>query len=151
MTVNWLKSGLLGALGMAMTACAAIYDTHGYIPPNDELEQLVTGVDTRASVEQLLGPAQSGGYFVDGDIYYIQSEIRTIAYNAPKVIERDILLISFDDNDVLENIETYTLADGRVIAISRRETDLPVKSQSFFAQIIGNIGRINPGDLLNGG
>jgi len=151
MTVNWLKAGLLGTLGVAMTACASIYDTHGYVPPQEELEQLVTGVDTRASVEQLLGPAQTGGYFIDGDIYYIQSEIRTIAYNAPKVIERDILAISFNDQDILENIETYTLADGRIIDISRRETELPVKSQSFLAQIIGNLGNINPGDILGGG
>ncbi|MEM7241570.1 MAG: outer membrane protein assembly factor BamE [Pseudomonadota bacterium] len=144
------KFALIGAVSaVVLSACSAIFSTHGYVPPEEELDQLVLGVDTRASVEQLLGPAQSGGYFIDGDLYYIQSEIRTFAYRAPEVIERDILAISFDDNDTLENIETYTLADGRIINIARRETKLPVKSQSFLAQILGNIGNINPGDFFN--
>ena len=148
---GWVKKTLaFGAIAVALSACSAIITKHGYLPPQEELDQLVTGVDTRGSVEQLLGPAQSGGYFVEGDIYYIESTMRTFAYRAPKVVERNLLAISFNSDDTLENIVTYTLEDGRIVKIAKRETDLPVRGQTFIRQLLGNIGAIDPGDILQG-
>ena len=140
----------MGLFAAFASACASVVSKHGYIPPHEELDQLVTGVDTRASVEQLLGPAQSGGYFVDGDIYYIATTISAFGPREPKVVSRDILAISFNAQDTLENIETFTLADGRIIELARRETALPVRGETFIAQILGNIGQIDTGALIPG-
>jgi len=55
-----------------------------------------------------------------------------------------VLAISFDQNGVLSNIESFGLEDGQVVTLSRRVTDSSVTNQNFLRQLLGNIGRIGP-------
>ena len=59
----WRRLRLLG-LGVAMagaTACAATFNNHGYIPPEDDLAVILPGVDTRESVELSVGRPSAAG------------------------------------------------------------------------------------------
>ena len=40
---------LCAALVLGLSACAASYRNHGYIPPQELLDEIVVGVDTRDS------------------------------------------------------------------------------------------------------
>ena len=118
--------------------------------PQDQLEVIAVDND-RDSYKQSPTAEEKGLniHRVPTFIFYKDgNEVNRIVESPVETFERDILAISFDSGDTLENIETYTLADGRIIDIARRETKLPVKSQSFLAQILGNIGNINPGDFF---
>ena len=42
----------IGLLCLTLGACTPSYRNHGYMPPEDVLDQIVVGVDTRASVEE---------------------------------------------------------------------------------------------------
>ncbi|MDP4990891.1 MAG: ERG4/ERG24 family protein, partial [Marivita lacus] len=46
-----MRIGLVTLLCIALAGCTARYRTHGYVPSEDELQQIVPGVDTRATVE----------------------------------------------------------------------------------------------------
>jgi hypothetical protein len=46
-------------------------------------------------------------------------------------------------------VETYTLADGQIVDISRRVTESSIREVSIFRQVMGNFGRINVGELVN--
>ena len=50
---------LCGLIGVA--ACSATYQNHGYVPPENDLENLIVGVDTRATVDDLIGPPSVSG------------------------------------------------------------------------------------------
>jgi hypothetical protein len=39
-----------------LSACAATFTNHGFVPPDAELEQILVGVDTRGTVEETIGP-----------------------------------------------------------------------------------------------
>ena len=53
---------LAAVLGLSvLTACSATYRNHGYVPPEEDLQQLVVGVDTRATVDDVVGPPSVGG------------------------------------------------------------------------------------------
>lgn len=135
----------VAAVTVSLTACAATFTNHGYIPPQEDLDLLVVGVDTRSSVEDSVGSPSSGGVLNDGGYYYVRSRIRSFGPTAPKVVERQVLAISFDTAGVVTNIERFGLEDGNVVPIARRVTDSAVSNKTFLRQLLGNIGRIAPG------
>jgi outer membrane protein assembly factor BamE (lipoprotein component of BamABCDE complex) len=135
----------VAAVTVSLTACAATYTNHGYIPPQEDLDLLVVGVDTRSSVEDSVGSPSSGGVLNDGGYYYVRSRIRSFGPTAPKVVERQVLAISFDTAGVVTNIERFGLEDGNVVPIARRVTESAVSNKTFLRQLLGNIGRIAPG------
>ncbi|SLN16845.1 SmpA / OmlA family protein [Roseovarius albus] len=140
----------LGVLGLiAVTGCSAQYSNHGYVPPEEELADLVVGVDNRATVDDVIGAPSTSGVRSDGDYYYIRSRIRKYGVKKPEVVERQVLAISFNESDTIKNIERFSLADGNIVPLARRVTETSVKGRGFLKQLLGNIGNFDPSDILN--
>ncbi|MEM9716155.1 MAG: outer membrane protein assembly factor BamE [Pseudomonadota bacterium] len=128
--------------------CSPTFDVHGYIPTASSLVELEVGRDDKLRVAELVGRPTSTGVVNDDGWYYIQTRIRNFTYNEPEVIERQLLAITFDGNDRIQNIETLTLADGKVINLNRRVTDLPIKGPTFWQQILASIGNFQASDFV---
>ncbi|MEL6466094.1 MAG: outer membrane protein assembly factor BamE [Pseudomonadota bacterium] len=141
-------AGLALILVLGAAGCAPTFQNHGYVPPEEDLAELVVGIDTRSSVEDLIGPPTAGGVLADGDYFYIRSRVRTFGPRRPRVVERQVLAVTFDAEGVLENIERFGLEDGRVVALSRRVTESGVTDTTFLRQLFGNIGRIGPEGVI---
>lgn len=141
------KIAVAAACFAILSACSATYSNHGYVPTEFELENVLVGVDTRETVEEIVGRPNSTGVLADGAWYYIASRIKYYAYRKPEVIEREILAISFDDGGTVQNIERFGLEDGRVVAFSRRVTTSSVQGTTFWRQLIASIGNFVPGDF----
>ena len=138
----------LCALALVLSACSATYRNHGYVPTDTELSEVVVGVDTRETVADVIGRPTAGGVLTGSGYYYVQSRWENYAYRAPKVIDRQVVAISFDGDGVVENIERFTLEDGKVVALSRRVTDSNIKGISFLRQLLGNLGNFDAGQLF---
>lgn len=141
-------AGVALILFVAVGACTPTFRNHGYVPPEEDLAELAIGIDTRATVEDVVGSPTSGGVLEDGDYFYVRSRVRTFGARRPEVVDRQVLAISFDEEGVLQNIERFGLEDGRVVALSRRVTDNGVTNRTFLRQLLGNIGRVNPADAF---
>ena len=135
---------------LILTACSATYRNHGYVPLEEDLENLVVGVDSRATVDDLIGAPSVSGVLSGGDYYYVRSRIRTYGMYRPEVVERQVLAISFNDDDTIANIERFSLADGQIVPLARRVTDSSVVSGGFLRQLLGNIGNLNPAGAFGG-
>jgi outer membrane protein assembly factor BamE (lipoprotein component of BamABCDE complex) len=144
-TAKLIIAGLMLAV---LASCSAQYRVHGFMPAEDELQQIVPGVDTRGSVEDLIGVPNAFGVLNSSGFYYIETEMRHFAYQKPKVTSRQIVAITFDPAGVVENISTYGLEDGRVITINRRVTQTSDGELSFIRKLFGNIGGLTATDLL---
>lgn len=142
--IRWAVAMLLI---VSTSACVASYRNHGYIPPSEQLDEIVVGLDTRASVEDTVGPPSSAGILEDSGYYYVRSRVRTFAYFEPEVVEREVLAISFDGDGVVSNIERFGLEDGQVITLERRVTESSVVDRTFLRQLLSNFGRIAPAGL----
>lgn len=129
-------------------ACTAQHRVHGYTPSEADLQQIVPGVDTRSSVEDLIGVPAASGVLSDSGYYYIESEVRHFAYQRPKVTDRTVVAITFDQAGVVENIATYGLQDGRVITLNRRVTKTSDGDIGFIRKLFGNIGGISASQIL---
>ncbi|ARE81794.1 SmpA/OmlA family protein [Roseovarius sp. EC-HK134] len=141
---NRVISALALCCLMVVTGCAATYRNHGYVPPEEDLQNLVVGVDSRATVDDVIGPPSLSGVLADGNYYYVRSRVREYGMFRPQVVERRVLAISFNDNDTIANIEEFGLEDGQVVPLARRVTDSSVVSNGFLRQLLSNIGNINP-------
>lgn len=144
--IKRLSAGLSAIL---LAGCVTLYSSHGYTPNPEELEGLVVGVDTRDTVEDLIGPPSSSGVVRDRAWYYLSSTFATRAALAPKEIERELVAISFAEDGTIENIERFGLEDGNILVLNRRVTDDNIKGVSFLRQLLGNIGNFTADQFLD--
>lgn len=141
---------VVAILTMALvSACASIYRNHGYVPSEDELSVIVVGVDSRATVDEVIGAPSAGGLLEGGDYYYVRSRVKHFGMMRPQVTERQVLAVSFDERDVVRNIERFDLSDGRVVPLTRRVTSSSVANKGFLRQLMGNIGNFDPSAMLS--
>jgi outer membrane protein assembly factor BamE (lipoprotein component of BamABCDE complex) len=140
-----LAAGLLASLA----ACSATYSNHGYVPPPEVLSEIAIGA-TREQVAELAGAPSTAGVMRDEAWFYTQYRVRNFTYNAPEVIERDIVAISFSEAGRVTNIERFGLEDGQIVQLSRRVTESSVRDIGLLRQILSNFGRINLGDAVGG-
>ncbi|MDJ0630269.1 MAG: outer membrane protein assembly factor BamE [Rhodobacter sp.] len=132
-----------------LAACSDITRTHGYVPPEADLEQIVVGVDTKDTVGEVVGRPSTSGILADSGWYYVKSKFVAYGLQERKEVDREVVAISFDGDGVVENIERFGLEQGRVVAISRRVTDSNIKGVSFLRQLFGSFGNFTADQLLN--
>jgi outer membrane protein assembly factor BamE (lipoprotein component of BamABCDE complex) len=129
---------------VAIAACTETYRNSGYVPSEDELEQVQVGKSDRAFVEETVGRPVAQGVIRDDTWYFVGTRWEYYAYRAPKPIERQVVAISFNDRGTVGNVERFSLEDGRVVALNRRVTDSNIEGVSFLRQLLGNLGNIGP-------
>lgn len=130
-------------------ACSDLERRHGYVPTDEELEQVIVGVDDKTTIADTVGRPSAAGILADGGWYYVESTFETRALRRRET-KREVVAITFDDAGTVENITRYGLEDGRVVALSRRVTDSNIEGIGFLRQLFGNIGNIDVGNILGG-
>ncbi|MCB1391505.1 MAG: outer membrane protein assembly factor BamE [Rhodobacteraceae bacterium] len=143
------RRALLAGLGVAMlvASCSPIMQYHGYAPSDADLEQIQVGQDTRETVGQKIGQPGMGGVMEGSGWFYVQSDWRQRGWRAPEEVDRQVVAISFDQRDRVSNIERFGLADGQVVALSRRVTDAGPRPSvmSQVLRVIGSVAAIGSG------
>lgn len=135
---------------LAVAGCTAQYRNHGYVPDEAVLSQVTVGVDTRETVRDVIGTPTTQGMLENGDFYYVRSRVRQYAWQRPRVVERTVMAMDFDDAGILRNIETYGLEDGRVVRLEQRVTGSSTADKTFIRQLLGNLGQFNAESVLGG-
>ena len=143
-----VKRAVLLLAVAALAACTASYRKHGYVPTEEQLAEVVVGVDSRDSVAQTIGIPSSSGVLNDSGYYYVATRMRHYGAAAPKPVSRELVAVNFDKNGVVSGIQRFGLEDGRVIPLQRRVTSSSVQENTFLRQLIGSLGNFGPGALL---
>ncbi len=137
------------ALTLVIAGCVPIYRHHGYIPPEEDLAQIVIGQTTEMDLETLVGRPSSQGLLAGSGWYYVGSRWRHYGPTRPQEVSREVVAISFAENGTVANVERFGLEQGRIVVLSRRVTDSGVTSISAIRQILGNIGNLNAGSVID--
>lgn len=137
-------------LAAVLAACSATFTNHGFVPQDGELEEVLIGVDTRGTVEETIGRPSAAGVLRDEAWIYSAYRVRNYTYQAPEVVEREVVAISFDGDGVVSNVERFGLDDGQLLELSRRVTDSSVRDLGFFRQLMRNLGRLDLGQFGDG-
>ena len=143
-----LRRGAIALMLVALAACQATFQRHGYVPSDAELEYVTVGKSTQESVASIIGRPSSSGVLTGSGWYYVGSRWKHFGPRAPQEIDRQVVAVTFDDQGVVENVERFGLENGQVVAISRRVTDSNIKGISLIGQLLGNLGNFRAGDIL---
>lgn len=130
-------------LVVGLTACTPSYTNHGYLPTDQDVEEIMVGIDTRETVAAIVGKPGAAGLLTEEAWYYVQSRFEQVAYREKEEIDREVLRISFTEDGLVENIERFGLEEGRVVTLSRRVTTSNTRGIGFLRQLLGNIGKLN--------
>lgn len=142
------KAGLALVLVASVSACVAQFRNHGYVPSDDDLSQVIVGVDTKDTVADVIGKPGTEGLLEASGWYYVRSQFRHLGAFEPQEIDRQVVAVTFDARGTVANIERFGLEQGRVVALSRRVTEQNVQGISFLQQLFGNIGNISADQLI---
>ncbi|MDJ0826600.1 MAG: outer membrane protein assembly factor BamE [Rhodobacter sp.] len=144
-----VRLSLCGLVVFLAASCSNITRTHGYVPPDTDLEQIVVGVDSKDTVADVVGRPSTSGVLSDGGWYYVRSKFVAYGFREQQEVDREVVAISFDVDGIVENVERFGLERGRVVTISRRVTDSNIKGVSFLRQLFGNFGNFTAEQLVN--
>ena len=142
-----LRNSILGlAVISVMAACSPVVDHRGYLPHGSDLQKVQTGM-TKTEVQALLGsPSTTATVNFQGDsYYYISDTVEQEAFFEPKVVDRKVVAVRFDQNDRVASFNQYGLEDGRIIDFNTRQTPTRGKELTILQQFFSNIGKFDPG------
>ena len=129
--------------------CTPIYDVHGFVPFESDLENIEIGQTTKVELENTVGYPAFEDTNYGNDWYFVASRFQRGGISAPKVIDREVVVISFDEQERVSNIGRFSLADGRVVELSRRVTEQKLGRLTILDQLSRAFGRINVEDILD--
>ncbi len=126
------------AAALFLSACAGQVDRHGHLFTDVDLDQIQPGM-SRDQVRLTLGTPTTTST-MDGDVYYyISSTRKTLPMGRPKVIDRKVVAVYFDQYQNVKEVGHYGLKDGRVIDFASGETPTYGKKLTALEQLFGNI------------
>jgi outer membrane protein assembly factor BamE (lipoprotein component of BamABCDE complex) len=134
---------------LLFNACASVITNHGYLPSIWELSFIEIGIDTHDSVEKKIGRPPIHSLLTEDGWFYVHTKMVQNGPKAPKEVDREVLVISFNSDGFVENIQKFGQEQGEVVVLSSRVTQSDIKGITFMRQLMGNAGRFSAGDLLN--
>ena len=139
-----LLAPIFVATALATPGCSPITDTRGNLPLHEVVETIERGKQNRDQIVALLGSPSTKATFGKQDIwYYIGKKTETLAFFEPKLLERKILVIKFDDQGVVETVASIDASAGKRVELVERVTPTKGKELGILEQIIGNVGRFS--------
>ncbi len=134
-------------LSLGLTGCSVVEaqkSFRGQTPDQRDVAELVPGVSTKADVREELGTPTNVPSFDDSTWLYLGSQTRLRIARTPGIIEQSVTVVRFDQTGTLLSIGDKQAPDGMQLSMAAGATPSPGSSTSFFAQLIGNIGRFSP-------
>lgn len=132
---------VLFAVALGLSACESRLNTRGNLLDPERIADIRPGELSRDEVAEILGSPSSITPFGSDTWYYISQRTETFAFFSPKVIERQILVISFDKDGKVVKVDTLGLEQGRSINPIERTTPTHGNKLTVIEQMIGNLGR----------
>ncbi len=135
-----------GSVAIGVAACSPVIRNHGYAPVAEEIASIRAGQDTRGSVRRKIGRPGGAGIFTDDGWYYVSTQVEHYTYHEPEVIDRRVVAILFDTQDVVASVNEFGLEDGKIVDLETKTTPTYGRQLTILEQAFGNIGSL--GDTL---
>lgn len=138
-----MKNLLIITLIFLLSSCLARVEKRGY---SFELSDYVAkdGISSKFEILQNMGSPTIVSS-IDNRIFwvYFEEKIKRFLFFKPDILEREILVLSFDKDNIVKKLDRYNLASEKNIKFSTYKTPFKEIKKGFFADLFGNIGKIS--------
>ncbi len=145
--ISWRQrlglSALACTLLVGLPACSPIKSTHGALIPPSRLQQVHAGLTTDMEVREILGTPSTQPTFDERTWFYIGQKRQRVGIFQPRITERQVVAIQFNDEGIVTRVAQFDLSDGVEVTFVDRETPTAGQDLSAIREILGNIGRFN--------
>jgi len=134
---------------MVNTSCAPISRISGYVPTEIEISQLRIGSSTREDVVRQIGEPLSHNYSSANFLFYVQKKVESIAFLRPRVTERKVIKLTFNERSILSRIDFADQVDSQVFESEQSIVVSEGRKLTFWQQMFGNIGNFSSEQFLD--
>lgn len=132
----------IGLIGAGLSACTPSTATRGNYLEAEDIQSIQPMASTDYDVLNLLGTPTAKAVFDDKTWYYVGLKTEQTSFLDPKVIDRQIYRITFDESGFVKTVEQVT-EDPVKVPLSDRITPTSGHDLTVLQQILGNVGRFN--------
>ena len=139
-------AAVLGATAL-LPGCAIFGDQphyRGIAVSQHDLGELTPGISSTADAQALLGPPTVQEVFDNNNWIYISQITKMRIGQTEGIKQQHVVVLSFDDNGVLQSVSQKDLNDRVAVAMDSKETPVPGGKAGFLQQLIGGVGSYNP-------
>ena len=135
------KLSFLFLILLYLAGCSPRIAVTGNLPNPDLLDSIEIGEVNKQEVLNLIGTPSTISPFSGNNWYYVSERTETSAFFTPKVVDRKVLSIKFDDKGLVSDIKSYGTEAGKTVDIVDRTTPTEGRDFSIIKQLLGNLGR----------
>ena len=136
-----IKLSLLFLILLYVAGCSPRIAVTGNLPNPDLLDSIEIGEVNKQEVLNLIGTPSTISPFSSNNWYYVSERTETSAFFTPKVVDRKVLSIKFDDKGFVSDIKSYGTEAGKTVNVVDRKTPTEGRDFSIIQQLLGNLGR----------
>lgn len=128
-----------------LSACGLETYQSGDLPSEQRLNMIQPGLSQEKVINLLGSPLFQNKIGNDIFFIYFKSKKENRAFFHPEEIERDIYVISFNQDKTVRNIRHLTLNDANNVPYDEDHTQVTGKELSVIEQLVKNFGRYDAG------
>lgn len=149
---SWIRTTLAGiAVAGLLAGCSPTLNNHGNIPEAELIQSIRIGSSNREQISAMLGNPSAIATFDEEAWYYVGMRTSQIAFWEPEILERKVLVVRFDKQGIVQQVERLDKQDGRDVQIVDRKTPTRGKELTILEQLLGNIGKFSGPEVDDGG
>lgn len=130
---------------LTLSACSPDIMQRGVMPDIDKVASITPTQSTKQEVELALGSPSSINMFGEETWLYVGETTERLAFLERKVQERSVLIVTFDKNGIVSDVQSHGLDASRDIKPIERTTPTVGRDLTIIEQLVGNLNRL--GDL----
>ncbi len=137
------KLVILITIVISLTSCLSKIEKKGYMFDLSDANLLQEKVTTKDEVLQYMGYPTLTSY-IDEEVWiYFAEEKKHLLFFKPTTVGREILVVKFDHNNVVNRLQKLGLKDeDKKLDFSSKYTEVADHEEGFFKSIFSNIGQV---------
>ena len=133
-------------LVFALSSCVSRIEKHGYMFDMSGYDLLQAGVTSKDRVERLMGSPTLVFDFGGEELWiYYSEDVKHFLFFDPKISNRRIVTIAFDQNGVINKLNSIGLeVENKELVFADKTTEVSDHERGLIKSFFSNVGQVRP-------
>ena len=142
-----MKNFLTITIFFLITSCFNQIETRGYVFELSDYKLIKEGISGKDFVLEAMGnPTFTIDHDVNQELWiYFSEDIQKFLFFKPDILNRKIMILTFDNHGTVKKIGNYDLKNQNNISFSNDYTKVDHnQKEGIFSELFNNIGQVKP-------